>query len=1495
MNFLEKKAVKIKSLNSFYYTYRYDFFSLLIVFTLILWFFSPLFHSGHIVFSDLDFPLNSKRYLEEILGLWNDKWNTPTTLNLPRIISISFPYLLSSIFGYSGSVFIKSFILLNILISSLTMYLFSKFVIRVYLGEKNTLLKLLAISIGSIFYAINPWVIFRIQHIYLLCGYSLMPLALLLFLKVFDPKFQTVIIKGYSPYRIKLYKNNILNLGLLAITISVMSAAIHYFFYALILMVILWFLLLIKQILINRWAGFFLKKAICYNFLIKGIILALLTLIFSYYWFSVYLGSILADAQSSQNNINVVDTLSLFSKNSSIIKSALMVSYWWPMFDLTTLGSIFYIGGFSILIVIAVGIIFYIKKNHLLLFIFILTSVFLLFSTGTTLPYFADLFIKVVMDTPFFGNLFRDPNKLIGVVAIGYSLFLVFGVEKIFSLKIKGINKNYIIKVSFFLLIIVSYLLYINPFRERFINGFYYPVKVPEEYRAVQNNYLNDSNRVLHFPVSGNMLQTSTGVTTLDWNDNPDDFGEDKATGDINVYFSEKNTIFHHEGSDPSISYYINFLQYMLDHGLTENWGQYLYPLGVGELAYGMGYLGHKERQRFNLDVLKKQKDLSLHYSSDYFNLFETSDKIEPDGVLDRLIYTSKGFHSVASISSIPGFSYNTLGIVYNSESRGNPLLTLREGDYIETTTLDELLLASLPEEYYLSPAEHVNNGNPFLGWSRSAIHTSDWLWHLKSQNIKPLRFDMSFMSGLALSFSSIRLDIPVHKKSRVEGKKYLAFDDFIYDGYGFTAENSSIVDIETYPLSLSKDLPLVHGIISKGQSYNIWQVGKSGLIPADEETPYQFFLTISGKGTNKMHLKARFYNEKKQEVGTAYILTPEESIDFEHFKFYGEYITPKDTEYIRIDILSFQRPEQKTHWWIHDFSIFELSEYSVPNTVEMTYLPKNSETLIPFIRLFHSPEGGDVKVSVGDSENIINTKKFDFSGFLWKELKPYKSSGKKFNVIIENLGGFNGINEMVLISRTQLEKERFILNSIMERAEHFISLESEYDFDYKGSIQSKRNLTSLSMGQGRASYNGVLTSKIDLPRDGEYYITMQISGEENKSHFNINLKSEHKNGDFQKRVTAKKSVTDKLGVYIEDVESIDNSYFKVISDTPGVVSNFQEVVVKSCPLPKGQYDLEIQLMYSGESLICVEDLKYFNPSLVLVPDYKEPVDLDGYSECISITEDMIRHKMDKNELTISYDSTCSADWYITSSSEVDVIPGDEYIVSYNMISKGLRSRHSKILYLNSRGQVIKTDFIPEVEESNKSEWNSYQYISKAPDNAKTMLFHIWGRGNKKLGAMTRIKDLTVYPYKNLPLLDKVYISRVPINELFKAQHDKTAVFKILNKDSMSRKFINVGEEGKSVALKFDISPHPIWEMNISGDNKRSEVNINGLRALFFTDKSGEGEVKTILKEHYVLGFILWPIGLLLIYLLYQNAKERESFLRRVKRTLKEGHLIKRR
>ncbi|HFL2538683.1 TPA: hypothetical protein ACG3G9_003848, partial [Clostridioides difficile] len=120
------------------------------------------------------------------------------------------------------------------------------------------------------------------------------------------------------------------------------------------------------------------------------------------------------------------------------------------------------------------------------------------------------------------------------------------------------------------------------------------------------------------------------------------------------------------------------------------------------------------------------------------------------------------------------------------------------------------------------------------------------------------------------------------------------------------------------------------------GDPDNIWQVAKSGLLDAKENNPYRFSIIASGRGTNKMHVKVRFYDKDMKELGISYVVAPTEEYNFDGVNFFGEYVSPPGSAHMRIDLLSQQRPEQKTYWWVHDILLQDLEDYKKPNTFTM-------------------------------------------------------------------------------------------------------------------------------------------------------------------------------------------------------------------------------------------------------------------------------------------------------------------------------------------------------------------------------------------------------------------------------------------------------------------------------------------------------------------------------------------------------------------------------
>lgn len=146
-------------------------------------YFFPGSHTpGHIVYSDMDFGFQ-REYLFRIFPLWNDQWSTANFFNLTRIAILIPASIVAWVLGFSASVWEKSIIYLLLFLSNLSMYtlLINLFREDRKLGRLHchSLFLFFGAFLGGLFYAYNPYAVIRIQHLYLLVGYSLLPFIFL--------------------------------------------------------------------------------------------------------------------------------------------------------------------------------------------------------------------------------------------------------------------------------------------------------------------------------------------------------------------------------------------------------------------------------------------------------------------------------------------------------------------------------------------------------------------------------------------------------------------------------------------------------------------------------------------------------------------------------------------------------------------------------------------------------------------------------------------------------------------------------------------------------------------------------------------------------------------------------------------------------------------------------------------------------------------------------------------------------------------------------------------------------------------------------------------------------------------------------------------------------------------------------------------------------------------------------------------------------------------
>ncbi len=1427
------------ALNRIIYSYRYDIFSISFMLLLILWYISPMIGQGHVVFGDIDIPADSRRYMEEIFGLWNQRWSTGSLENLPRLVYTFFPWLISVFAGFDGAVFFKSFLIIVLFSSAISQYLLVRKLIRAYHTESITFFHTLVLIPAGLLYALNPWVIYRIQHIYLLCGYSLFPLLLLFFLNTFDPCFLKQNIKGYSIFHSRLHKRNIFDAAMLALILSTMSAGLIYFLIGVSLLFLFLIILLVKTSIYYKRSGRGRIRAIFKSFLVKGLVFIAFFSIFSFHWFSIYLAGIISGNCPS---LNVLDSLVLFSRNSSILNVAYLNSYWQSLFPLENLPVTFYVAGGIILAVIAIGIVYKAWKHTFLTFLATFYIFLVILSTGVKYSVTSDFYIFFATKIPVFGLIFKDPDILVGLLALSYSVLFVFGIVSLAKILSHNNWKELIFRASLSVVVVISFFLYLNPYREIYIKNFYSPVQIPEEYKDLNDRFAKEEykGKALYIPTSDDMAQNHNDAATYFWNYK--EGGREKPNGDFHVYNSLKNTVFHKEGSIPEISYYMKYLQYLMDWGLSTNILNYATVFSADEVIYHKEYKGQEARQDFNLAILDSQTGIEKKEESGIFTSYFPEKYPEDFRSIRNRIFTPYGLSHLEAFQSIGKLDWSDSAIIFTAQNKNSFFHLLRSGDMFEATSFNDIMLSSLDEKYYLDPSDFINDGNPFRGWSKTRLDTADWMWYLQSQGIDRNNFDFEPGSGMVVTFCSSKLDPPSYKIKKNKGDLIVDFNYFLGTGKFFTPDNPHLFSVQANPISSYNKFPAFQGMIQKEEPDDVGQVAKSGHLAVTGDNPYQFRISLSGGSVNKIHLKIHFYDEGLNELGTPNTFAPSRESTFDEVTLLGEYVSPPESKYMRIDLLSFKGIEQKTKWWIHDVQILDLKKYKARNTIKMTRFSEFNKDYYLFMRSFSSTKGGEISVSINNEEiQSIDTQSLE-NRLQWFDLGVVNLQEGVNLVEVENRRGFNAVNTLVLIPVNEFETLAFPFHRVSDRGIQFFTAEAESGFEYDGNIQSLRRYPALNSGDGIRSISGSLTKEFEIFQNGYYDFTIQ-SGRAADSGGVILMKLLDKNKEI---VLEKEFLSGEMtGPPLITPEVVfsplrNRDFPRRVNDDNYSFANYTPLVSENIPLTQGDYTLDISLESFSPSIASLNEIRLFDPSLIKNPTFMEDIFMENCSDCLQITPQMSSLAINDNILTINYEHTCSCDWYVYSTNKIRVGEGREYLIEFSAMSENVVDRHSKVLFLNKDDEIEDTVFIHGKERMYKEDYNRYEQIIAVPDGAVTMLFQVLCRGDKHDNGLFQMKDFSIVPLDDLLLIDSVVMREKPL----------------LMADNKVNGTLMVSSE----------SFNPLWKTNDERLIDRP-IPVNSVNTAYYLKESPSNEFYIHFSWLYIGGVVVFPFGFLLLFL----------------------------
>ncbi len=1392
------------------YDYRYDMVGLLTIIVVTGWMFSFFFKEGTIIFSDIDFPYDSRDYLNQIIGVYNHRFNTTAMLNTPRLLSILPAFCLSALFGFSGGVFLKTFIFQCLLLSSFGFYLFAKRLLRIYYNPIFDLQRIILITAGALYYALNPWVMMRIQHIYLLVGYSLFPYVLLQFFKIFDHKFQMVSIERFDPLSGRVYRRNIIDAILLGLAISVSAGAIHYFFYTALLLSALLALIMLKYAIKYREYGIKGIWRIYWGMIKRGIFLCIFILGFSAYWFIVYVASIVFGTEATQNNVNVLDTYTAFSRNSSLINVLYLNSYWWTMIEMNFLSVAYWVAGGVIITFSGIGVIFSFKRINIVLFMGMLGTVLALLATGVYYLPIAPWFLMFV-NMPVIGSLFRDPNKLVGILSLCMGIAFVFGAD----VMLEGINALKLKALGWIVccVVMVTTLTYVFEIRDPYVAYFYDSVPEPASYEALKENL--DDGYTIYLPLAEEMLQQSR-IATPYWNSTGE--AVEKSTGDVHIYNTTVDTLFQHEGNDPVVAYYLRYIQFLVDEHRTDDTGYYVHSLGSNRLIYHDEYLEQEARQDDNKAVIGLDEAYHKTYENDIFTVYESDFDLSnlPSGI----IYETNGMESLSVLEQSDGYDPLAYPLIYAYQSfDGSEIFNESVQTYIDASNLLDLKMSFISEDYVIYPFDAINEGNPYLKWSKTYLTSTDWSWYLSSRGYTDRDFDFDSNGGVAVAFSSAQLDILPYERKLLNGQLVMDFDDMLAEELFFVPDNKEIFDVIANPYNGGMPIQAVHGILSKGDPLDIWQVAKSGLIPVQASMPYAYDLLISGRNLSSFHLKARFYNRDMEEVGIAYIVAPEASTTYDTIHFEGEVISDDEAVYMRLDILSYQEPISKSYWWIHDIHIYEIPDYVAPNTISMTTEATEGMNHL-LVRTFMSQEGDWLSLKVGENEYEWNTYD-DNAGFEWVDLGVISIISGATEVSLTSKGGFQAVNAIAIVPVEEFEAVESSMasavakSSMMASAEGVLTLEGDYQ------LQSERTYSQLSYGKGIDLSRGQLSWPIHIFKEDDYRLDIS-------SIFPMGV------GNIQYT----------LGSYKGEIIPSD-----------------EEVI--ELHLEAGDYNLSLMVDGDVYNYISIYDLE----PMVATEDFVTKAIDDPFmvdcSECEKVSAEMMRHVIEDDMLIIDYDQTCSCDWYIYTSKPVKVVPEDEWYVTFEAVSTDLVKRHGKVIFNDTNGNFIGYQFINEVEEAYKSQWHTYEQIVEVPENAASLYLQFWGRGSKEGPSSLSVKKLVVNRYKDFITIDHILLTSTDID--FGASTSRGDASNIVKKEGTWQ------FEATEGLLNTYMSPNVFFQ-NAQGGRA---YKLNGVTMGFVFSENEKAVISAPLFKAYMIGFVITVVFLIGSYLYIYRRKGR--------------------
>jgi hypothetical protein len=1422
------------------------------------------FGDDYIVFSDIDFGINDKDYIVKMFGLFNDKFSSMNFFNLSRLVFIVPFYLLALIFSnWIPGFLLKSIIISLLLMSAFGMYKLCKKLLKTHFGKFENNYHYYGLIIPALFYALNPWVMLRIQHIFLLPGYACYPFVLNYFIDLFKLhntenrealEQKTTLRIFWRKYSIsKATHEDIATSIKLALFICIGSAAIHYFFFYVLTLLFLSIAILIHNMTATKEKLFFFKL-----FFKRHVTLWTITFLFCAYWVIPYLISMFA-TNIEPNNVNVVDTLNMFSRNSNVRNILYFVSYWWPMFDTGKfLDNAFWIGGGVFLFFIAYIILYRIKNHYYITLFTVSTILMIALATGVNTNLLDRLNIFIVTRIPVFGQIFRDPNKLVGPMAAFFAILISFAIDRyLFLLKREQFGKTG--QIAFILVMLLAHYFYYRPFKLIFTEVYYAGTKLPQEYKAVNENFSTQEGKILWTPEMENMLLTNK-ISTYKWN-MPEGIGKElglmRATGNFHMYSSSKPVIFQHENNDGAVPYLYSFFQHLMD----KTGGQHLDDLiswsGFNEVGFHNDVYGQDERQAFNYNVLNAQKNLTQHYKDDIFTLYNVDTAQKDVFAANRILYQSKALFSTMYMfdyTDALGITPSNTGLLWAQQKKQN--IQTSNTDIIVGDNKFDLIMPLVDNQYFYYPFNNVNTGNPNTGWAKININDAEWNWLLKINGLSHY-FQYDFSRGIVYTNVSNKLEDSSGYLYNDNNSELLGIKEVLNDF--FTVSDPNMFKLTVFPGSSANDTVL-QGEIAKGLPGNkVWQAATSKKV--DVSSMQGGFLRIqsvlSGVNASSIHFKVIFYDDLGEELKVSYLTKSDDASDFQKVALSSDFYVPESAKTMVINILSFQDINLDTYFWIHDFKIYNIVGGAVPNTLRIPIKSNTGNSNFRILaRVFTSEVGSDLKFNSG-SEEITLSLNGDKPVFKWVDLGEMHIENGYVDLLPSD--GLTVIGALAIIPVDEYDS---IINTTLNKLQGYQTDFSLFNQDYTvdanfiiNNMDNLRILPNTIDGNITLLDKGDIYKDIDIIREGDYNLSITANiPEESLLNAVISTEAgEEKIVNFISEASVERNFT---GSHYKVIDE-KNKYF--LSAQPNINSNWniKKYSFSKVHLAPGRYTIHFYIDSIAKNLVDKNNLGLIKEGDVKIPPELQQLDeelLYGNAGSVEVWNEKVN-----GVNTFKNSKTISRLWLIYSLNKIPVKKGELIGFRASVDTAGLKDIHGKLLWTDTDSLLTKTTYVP-YNESSKDFFIYYE----APIDGYVLPTFL-SRGRSDAEGSFSINNAELYKIDDFAKLEGSAIipdMEVSADTISSVEETSFGKYEVRN-----TRYLIQNE-----------AYNPIWRFSSIVNQEPVAINFihNGF-LLDQTDHSGYFIISPLIIGTYYLSLILSALSLITALILFRKSLRKSS------------------